>query len=117
MSMSTVISYSLTEGDAPRNVQIVLGDGRRYHYTLTSDAAERALKAGQDTRDLVRERYDEMLAAIVLYIDWHYVTRQLTTEQKELFAAAISRHRGGLPVYATRWWQSEAPALDDRGAP
>ena len=67
-----------------------------------------------------RERYEDLLASIALYIDWRYVTRQLTTEQKDLFADAIGRHAfrihgpggedpdpemSGSPSYASRWWK------------
>ena len=67
------------------------------------------------------ERHEDLLASIVLYIRWLYVTRSLTTEQKDLFAdalerAAIRAHGPGgdepdpdmarLPSYAPRWWRS-----------
>lgn len=66
------------------------------------------------------EQYDELLAAIALYIDWRYVTRQLTRDQKELFADAVERNENrlhgpegedpdpsmaGLPSYTPRWWR------------
>lgn len=40
---------------------------------------------------MVREAFEDLLASIWLYIDWRYVTRQLTTEQKNLFADSIDR--------------------------
>ena len=63
-----------------------------------------------DTRE--RRDYDDLLGAVWLYIKWHYVTRQLTTAQKELFADAVDRssermHDGiGEPSKAERWWRS-----------
>lgn len=64
----------------------------------------------------VIEQYQEMLAYIALHIKWRYVTRQLTTEQKELFADAVeaSSARAGkmdgidyTPSYAPRWWRDD----------
>lgn len=37
---------------------------------------------------------EDLLGSIWLYIDWHYVTRQLTTAQKDWFAdAVVASHR------------------------
>lgn len=77
-----------------------------------------------DRADLlaVLERHEDLLASVVLYISWRYVTKQLTTEQKELFADAIERSHGrehgpdgeepdpemaSLPSYAPRWWRPD----------
>lgn len=61
--------------------------------------------------------YEDLLASIWLYVKWHYVTRQLTTPQKELFADAIDAHHARAnaedpdlnapPV--DRWWRPDAP--------
>lgn len=55
------------------------------------------------------EEHKDLLASIWLYVDWKYVTRQLTTEQKELWAAAIEetseREHPGDGTKADRWWQ------------
>lgn len=71
-------------------------------------------------RDAVMERieprlqeYEDLLGSIWLYIKWRYVTQQLTTIQKELFADAVDAHSRRLnednyedwkPV-AERWWR------------
>jgi hypothetical protein len=34
-------------------------------------------------------QYEDLLGSIWLYIPWQYVTKQLTTEQKDLFADAV----------------------------
>lgn len=51
----------------------------------------------------------ETLGAIWLYVDWRYVTRQLTTEQKELWADAVDAF--GDPEHvepkAERWWRDD----------
>jgi hypothetical protein len=56
--------------------------------------------------------YQDLLGDIWLYVNWRQVTRNLTTEQKELWAAAIeaSSHRSdpGLEVTVDRWWRGEA---------
>lgn len=46
--------------------------------------------AAEDARrgDALRP-YEDLLASIWLYIPWQYVTKQLTTPQKEMFADAI----------------------------
>jgi hypothetical protein len=66
------------------------------------------------------EAYEDLLYSVVLYIQWTYVTRQLTTEQRELFADGLERahdrahgpdgadpdpEMAGLPSYASRWWR------------
>jgi len=84
-----------------------------------------AERTGQHESTLLRERflaslkpgeataYQELLASVWLYIKWEYVTRQLTTEQKDLFADAIDASHaranaedpelGAIPV--DRWWR------------
>lgn len=53
--------------------------------------------------------YKELLLCIQLYMKWRYVTRQLTTEQKNLWADAIEeiseRWHPGDGSKADRWWQ------------
>lgn len=85
----------------PHDVQAYLTDAGR-------EAAMSATYAVPADR-----RYEDLLGAIWLYIPWHYVTKQLTTEQKELFADAVDAHSarinaeepeiGLLP--AERWWR------------
>lgn len=57
-----------------------------------------------------RDEYVDLLGAIWLYIKWRYVTKQLTTEQKTLFADAVDAWSARMndvedwqPV-AERWW-------------
>lgn len=58
-------------------------------------------------------RYRDLLGAIWLYIPWHFVTKQLTTEQKELFADAVDACSARLNAEdpdlaagpAQRWWR------------
>ena len=58
--------------------------------------------------DAVAMRYQELLGSLWLYVNWRYVTRQLTTEQKALFADAVDANVGGDPdedgPRADRWW-------------
>lgn len=62
------------------------------------------------------ERYDDLLGSIWLYIGWRYVTKQLTTPQKELLADAVDRdvmrsqrEDGEEPrPVAERWWRDDA---------
>lgn len=66
--------------------------------------------AAREHRDL-----EDLLGSVWLYIPWRYVTRQLTTAQKELFADAVDRsaernHDGtGEPSKAERWWRPGYP--------
>lgn len=48
-------------------------------------------------------QYVDLLGSLWLYLDWRYVTRQLTTEQKVLFADAVDASSDAGPV-AERWW-------------
>lgn len=64
-----------------------------------------------EASDAVAE-LEDLLGEVSLYIDWHYVTRQLTTPQKERFAdavqAASARLNAGTEVPARspeRWWR------------
>lgn len=62
-----------------------------------------------------QREYEDLLGSIWLYIKWEYVTRQLTTPQKELFADAVdawsARLNEGEPEElrvesgARRWWR------------
>lgn len=46
----------------------------------------------------------DVLADIYLYIDWRYVTKQMTTENKNLFADAVEA--GSLEdMEVDRWWE------------
>jgi len=78
-------------------------------------------EARADERRTVAEQiaaYEDLLGSIWLYIGWRHVTKQLTTEQKELFAAAVEaselRLNGvGEPFDVDRWWRDDAPARQD----
>lgn len=56
------------------------------------------------------DQYRDLLGSIWLYVDWQYVTRQLTTEQKELWADAVDA--SGDPdepgPKVDRWWRDDA---------
>lgn len=61
--------------------------------------------------------YKKLLSSVYLYIKWYEVTRQLTTEQKELFADAVDKSfmerqvaDGEEPrAVAERWWHDDYP--------
>src|SRR5687768_15324059 len=52
-----------------------------------------------------RDDFRELLGAIWLYVDWKYVTKQLTTAQKELWADAVDAFGEQQPGKADRWWR------------
>lgn len=71
--------------------------------------------AGPRSDEELRAKLDlamDTLGSIWLYVNWHYVSKQLTTEQKELWADAVDEF--GDPEdrgpKAERWWRDDAPA-------
>lgn len=84
-------------------------DGGNYaergHYRLMADAA---LSVVQPTL----ADHEDVLHAIWLYVAWHWVSKQLATEQKELWADAIEAASHRLepddPLKIDRWWR-DAP--------
>lgn len=60
-----------------------------------------------DEHETELAQYRELLGCIRLYVNWRYVTKQLTTEQKELWADAVDAF--GDPECpgpgVDRWWQ------------
>lgn len=66
--------------------------------------------------DQVADKYADMLGAIWLYIAWRYVTKQLTTEQKELWADAVDTSCEPGPK-ADRWWRDDASVHPEGGRP
>jgi len=60
-----------------------------------------------------RRQYEDLLGSIWLYIPWRFITRQLTTEQKELFADVVEAWSARLnendpdeePTSPERWWR------------
>lgn len=61
----------------------------------------------RQVREQTAAAYQELLASIWLYVNWSYVTRQLTTEQKELWADAVDADSDPeVQVKANRWWRS-----------
>lgn len=110
------------------------------HCTRCGAPARRCCKAesGKDARMPHRERdlaahryqqitgssktdkeitYEKLLALIHLYIDWRYVTRNLTTEEREFMADAIDAEQERLALVegwdfnpVGRWWRDDAPA-------
>jgi hypothetical protein len=52
----------------------------------------------------------DTLGAIWLYVNWRYVSKQLTTEQKELWADAVDEfgNPANTEPKAERWWRDGA---------
>jgi hypothetical protein len=53
------------------------------------------------------ERYQDLLRSIWLYVNWRYVTTQLTTEQKELWADAVDAIGEDDDLRVDRWWRED----------
>lgn len=78
------------------------------------------IAAERDAERVARERAEaearqlrELLHDVWLYIDWRYVTKQLTTEQKGMFADAVDEHTDGGYHAADRWWPAVAEGGED----
>ncbi len=71
------------------------------------DEALAALEKQQATLAEAVAPYQDMLGAIWLYVNWHYVTKQLTTEQKELWADAVDAFGEPQDGKAERWWRDD----------
>lgn len=88
---------------------------RRSDSGVWRHRAELLAEVDRLTRERDQARADvaflnDMLGAIWLYVNWRYVTKQLTTPQKERWADAIERagHPDG-GTQADRWWRDDAP--------
>lgn len=64
-----------------------------------------------------RRKFEDLLGAVWLYIGWRYVTKPLTTEQKNLFADAVDAYwsrsdafEGEESTPVDRWWVDDMPA-------
>lgn len=82
------------------------------HYAAARKAARAALDAAAP---MLAGRYEDLLGCIWLYINWRYVTKQLTTPQKEMFADAVEAWSARLAAddgeqggKADRWWRDDA---------
>ena len=76
--------------------------------------AERdAERAGRERAEAEARQLRELLHDVWLYIDWRYVTKQLTTEQKGMFADAVDEHTDGGYHAADRWWPAVAEGGED----
>ena len=85
-------------------------DPRAIHIPNGSVASLIAmLRDAEAERDAMRE----LLGSIWLYVTWRYVTKQLTTEQKELWADAVDAKATQRQIkegeeprpVAERWWR------------
>jgi hypothetical protein len=62
-----------------------------------------------------REDFEDLLGSISLYLNWRYVTKQLTTPQKEMFADAADAWAERLLAAedepagrVERWWRDDS---------
>ena len=61
------------------------------------------------------EQLQDLLGSISLYVDWRFITKQLTTPQKEMWAAAVEQWSRSLQapdseephLVADRWWRDD----------
>lgn len=73
------------------------------------EVTDRLLAQATETiaaKDEEIKKLRKLLHCIWLYADWRYVTKQLTTEQKELWADAIAQDPWDNEVTEVdRWWK------------
>jgi hypothetical protein len=88
--------------------------GEYESFTLTVQRAGKLTPhQARERAERQRDELQDLLASIWLYAEWRWITRQLTTEQKELWAdavdanAAIGQLEDGEDVHpvADRWWR------------
>jgi hypothetical protein len=73
---------------------------------VAAKESNRELESEAWKRDAEIDAYRELLGAIWLYVKWHYVTKQLTTEQKQMWADAVdSFGETDEGPKAERWWE------------
>ncbi|MFI6496876.1 hypothetical protein [Nonomuraea typhae] len=96
---------------------------RRRYGAAYLEIAECAAKAAAPALTAqVRHEYEDLLGSVWLYIGWRYVTKQLTTEEKEMFADAVEASERRLnkgfdpPLVVDRWWRDDARARQIGGA-
>lgn len=98
--------------EAQRSASFWQGQAERWEREHQSAVLPYTTKL-ESERDALQARIDEhegILAAIWLYVKWRYVTKQLTTEQKNLWADAVERvserDHPGEGAKADRWWSA-----------
>lgn len=88
---------------------VKMSDGLRARL---DEAGVRGLAVRQRADD-DRAALRELLGSIWLYVDWRYVTKQLTTEQKEMWADAVDAFGEPETGKAERWWRDDY--VEERG--
>lgn len=83
--------------DAPKEIVLNAGD-----LIVVRDAGGRPQQHQVERAQCL----GELLGSIWLYVDWRYVTTQLTTEQKELWADAVDATTDDPDFRVDRWWRS-----------
>ncbi|GAA3750328.1 hypothetical protein [Micromonospora maritima] len=82
-------------------------------YRNNARAALRALAAAGRLQD---PELDAACFSVYLHGNWWWLTKKMTTEEREAFADAADRHRATWPVDdqgspMNRWWRDDTPTL------
>lgn len=80
------------------------GDDRSAASDVLMGMARRNVELLAERKELL-----DTLGAIWLYVNWRYVSKQLTTEQKELWADAVDQFGEPEEGKAERWWRESSP--------
>ena len=88
-------------------------DPKPSHLVGWDDLDEGNREVDMRIGEALAEPYEDLLSSLWLYVQWRWITKQLTTEQKDLFADAIDAHHVRMnaddphwempPV--ERWWR------------
>lgn len=88
---------------------------RRYRFQRECTTATRCrVEPAQPPAEERVSALEDLLASVWLHIDWRAVTRQLTADQRELFASAVEANSArlaeadpsGEPHTVDRWWDA-----------
>jgi len=104
-----LIAALLAERDADVSAGAVARTVAMSHIAAERDAE----RAARERAEAEARQLRELLHDVWLYIDWRYVTKQLTTEQKGMFADAVDEHTDGGYHAADRWWPAVAEGGED----
>lgn len=101
--------YYETDGDPASRIEQLTVERNEWHRQ--NGVLRGELAAARAERDNLRD----LLGSIWLYVKWRYVTKQLTTEQKELWADAVDAKARQQQIedgeelrpVAERWWRDD----------
>lgn len=93
------------------------GDGDAYRSAVDSQRNQYRAGYGRGRADerAALTHLDAAMHSVWLHGKWRWLTRNMTTEEKEAAADAVDRHNATWPeadrgALVERWWRDDAPA-------